>query len=62
MKTRPSLLATLPDEEQEVLVLHHCQGWTLAEIGAELDRTVPSIAGLLRRGLARLRERFDRPG
>jgi len=51
-------MASLPEEEQEVLVLHHCQGWTLAQIGAEVSRSVPAVAGLLRRGLAKLRERF----
>jgi len=52
-------VAQLPEEQQEVLVLHHCQGWSLEEIAKHVERTVPSVAGLLRRGLARLREQMD---
>jgi RNA polymerase sigma-70 factor (ECF subfamily) len=56
-----TLVADLPEEQQEVLVLHHCQGWTLDKIATHMERTVPSVAGLLRRGLARLRERLEGP-
>jgi RNA polymerase sigma factor (sigma-70 family) len=56
-----TLVAELPEEQQEVLVLHHCQGWTLERIAAHMERTVPSVAGLLRRGLAKLRERMAGP-
>ena len=53
-----SVVADLPEDQQEVLVLHHCQGWSLEQIGTHLGRSVPSVAGLLRRGLACLRERL----
>ena len=56
-----TLVADLPEAEQEVLVLHHCQGWKLAKIAEHMERTLPSVAGLLRRGLARLRERLGGP-
>jgi RNA polymerase sigma-70 factor (ECF subfamily) len=56
-----TLVAELPEDQQEVLVLHHCQGWQLDKIAAHMERTVPSVAGLLRRGLAKLRERLSGP-
>jgi RNA polymerase sigma-70 factor (ECF subfamily) len=52
------LLAKLPDDQQEVLVLKHCLGLKVAEIAEETSRSVASVAGLLRRGLKRLRELF----
>jgi RNA polymerase sigma-70 factor (ECF subfamily) len=54
-----ALVSDLPEAQQEVLVLHHCQGWSLERIASHAERTVPSVAGLLRRGLARLREQLD---
>jgi RNA polymerase sigma-70 factor (ECF subfamily) len=49
-------VAALPAEQQEVLLLKHCQGLALAEIADRLGRSPASVAGLLRRGLERLRE------
>jgi RNA polymerase sigma-70 factor (ECF subfamily) len=49
-------LEALPDEQREAVELHYCHGWTLAQIGQHLDRTVPSVAGLVHRGLGKLRE------
>ena len=51
-------LAGLPEEQQEVLVRKHCLGCKVAEIAKDLGCTNASVAGLLRRGLARLRERL----
>ncbi len=48
-------LARLPDLQREVLLLRHCQGWSLAEIGAHLGRSRAAVASLLRRGLQQLR-------
>jgi RNA polymerase sigma-70 factor, ECF subfamily len=48
-------LAKLPDRMREVVVLKHCQGWTLQQIAERIDRTVPAVASLLRRGLEELR-------
>jgi RNA polymerase sigma-70 factor (ECF subfamily) len=48
-------LARLPEIQREVLLLRHCQGWSLAEIGAHLGRTRAAVASLLRRGLQQLR-------
>jgi DNA-directed RNA polymerase specialized sigma24 family protein len=36
----------------------HCRGLGLQEIAAETGRTTASVAGLLRRGLATLREQL----
>jgi len=49
-------LAELPDDQREALLLRHCHGWQVAEIGKHLGRTRPAVASLLRRGLKQLRE------
>jgi RNA polymerase sigma-70 factor (ECF subfamily) len=49
-------LANLPDLQQEAIVLHHLQGLPLAEVGQQLEKTPAAVAGLLHRGLKRLRE------
>jgi RNA polymerase sigma-70 factor (ECF subfamily) len=51
-------LAELPELMREVVVLKHCQGWTLPQIAERIGRTVPSVASLLRRGLEELRNRL----
>ena len=48
-------LALLPEANRQALILRHCQGLSLAEISARLGRTPPAVAGLLKRGLAELR-------
>jgi RNA polymerase sigma-70 factor (ECF subfamily) len=48
-------LTQLPDVMREVVVLKHCQGLTLAQIGERIGRSVPAVASLLRRGLEALR-------
>jgi DNA-directed RNA polymerase specialized sigma24 family protein len=42
-----------------VILARHCHGRSLFDIAAELDRTPAAIAGLLRRGLASLRQSLD---
>jgi RNA polymerase sigma-70 factor, ECF subfamily len=49
-------LASLPSLQQEAIVLHHLQGLPLAEVGQQLGKTPAAVAGLLHRGLKRLRE------
>jgi RNA polymerase sigma-70 factor (ECF subfamily) len=51
-------LAELPDLMREVVVLKHCQGLTLQQIGERIGRSVPAVASLLRRGLEGLRTRL----
>ena len=52
-------LAGLPDEQRVALELRHLRGWTVADICNHMDRTTASVAGLLRRGLKRLREQLE---
>lgn len=49
-------LLALPAPQREAVVLHHLQGWPLSEVATELGRTPAAVAGLLHRGLRRLRE------
>jgi len=51
-----SALAQLPIDQRIVVELKHLQGWTVAEICGQLDKSEAAVAGLLRRGLMRLRE------
>jgi RNA polymerase sigma-70 factor (ECF subfamily) len=51
-------LAALPDLQREVLLLKHCQGWTVADISMHIGRTPAAVASLMRRGLQQLRERL----
>lgn len=46
----------LPADQRQVILARHCHGRSLAEIAEELDRTPAAVAGLLRRGLAALRD------
>jgi RNA polymerase sigma-70 factor (ECF subfamily) len=48
-------LAELPEAQREALVLQHWHGRSLAEIGEQLGRTRTAVAGLLKRGIQRLR-------
>jgi RNA polymerase sigma-70 factor (ECF subfamily) len=54
-------LAALPEAQQEVLVLRHLQGWPLAAISRQLGRSPAAVAGLLHRGLERLRSLLQEP-
>ena len=49
-------LAQLPEAQREALVLQYWHGLTVAQIGEQLERTPVAVAGLLKRGLRRLRE------
>lgn len=48
-------LAQLPDDELAALKLRYLENCSVADIGARLDRSRAGAAGLLRRGLDRLR-------
>lgn len=52
-------LSELPDAQREAIELHHLHGLSLAETASQLDRSYAAVAGLLRRGLSRLRELFE---
>lgn len=49
-------LMALPEGQREAVMLHHLQGWTLNEVAARLGRSDAAVAGLIHRGLRRLRE------
>jgi RNA polymerase sigma-70 factor (ECF subfamily) len=49
-------LAQLPDDQRQAVELHHLRDVSVADIAAQLGRTEASVAGLLRRGLQRLRQ------
>ncbi|MEY3172613.1 MAG: polymerase sigma factor SigH [Planctomycetota bacterium] len=49
-------LLELPEEQREAVVMKYLQGHDLPQIATTMGKTVPSVAGLLRRGLGRLRE------
>ena len=50
------VLARLPEDQARALDLKHLQGYSVEQIAQEMGRSGPSVAGLLRRGLQRLRE------
>jgi RNA polymerase sigma-70 factor, ECF subfamily len=49
-------LVQLPEDQRLAVELHHLQGCTLAEVGARMQRGKRAVAGLLFRGLKRLRQ------
>lgn len=52
-------LMNLPEAQREALVLHYFQGWTVAEISGQLERSTTAVVGLLHRGLKQLRTRLQ---
>src|SRR5262249_54515939 len=55
-------LDELPADQREAVVLHHLQGASLAALASQLGRSEAAIAGLLRRGLRKLRGLLQEPG
>jgi RNA polymerase sigma-70 factor (ECF subfamily) len=49
-------LARLPELQREAVVLHYLQAMSLAEVASQLGRSEASAAGLLHRGMKKLRE------
>jgi RNA polymerase sigma-70 factor, ECF subfamily len=49
-------LDRLPEDQRQAVELRHLRGLSVAEVSRLLDRSEPSVAGLLRRGLHGLRE------
>jgi len=54
-------LKTLPEAQRRAIELHHLQGMSLVEVAEQLGSTKPAVAGLLHRGLKKLRELLDDP-
>ena len=58
-------IARLPDEQRRAVELHHLDGIAVPEVARLMEKTTASVAGLLRRGLAELRQSLpesDWPG
>jgi len=55
-------LTQLPEAQREAIVLHQLQGCSLAMTAAVMKKTDGAVAGLLHRGLRKLREIMDSGG
>jgi RNA polymerase sigma-70 factor (ECF subfamily) len=55
-------LSSLPPDERAVVELHHLKGLPVAEVAALVGRTRPAVAGLLFRGLKKLRRLLGEQG
>jgi RNA polymerase sigma-70 factor, ECF subfamily len=56
-------MACLPPDQRQVVEMHHLKGMPLTEVAALLGRSRPAVAGLLFRGLNKLRQLLpDREG
>jgi RNA polymerase sigma-70 factor (ECF subfamily) len=55
-------LAQLPERQREAVVLHHMQGWTVAQLADHLACTEGAAAALLHRGLKQLRAQMKTGG
>lgn len=49
-------LTQLPEAQREAIVLHHLQGCSLVKTAQNMGKTDAAVAGLLHRGLRKLRE------
>jgi len=48
-------LGKLPDDQKIAVELHHFSGLTLEQVAQRMDKSIASVAGLIRRGLKALR-------
>jgi RNA polymerase sigma-70 factor (ECF subfamily) len=49
-------LTLMPEDQRQVVELHHLQGLPVAEVADRMGRTRPAVVGLLFRGLKKLRQ------
>ena len=54
-------LAKLPEDQREAVVRHHLQGESLVAVAKEMNRSKQAVAGLLHRGLTKLRDLLEHP-
>jgi RNA polymerase sigma-70 factor (ECF subfamily) len=48
----------LPEDQRRAVELRHLQGFSLVQVAAEMGRSKEAVAGLLFRGIKRLRQRL----
>jgi RNA polymerase sigma-70 factor (ECF subfamily) len=54
-------LERLPEAQRQAVELHYLRGWRLEEIASHLGRGKSAVAGLLHRGLDKLRDHLRSP-
>jgi RNA polymerase sigma-70 factor (ECF subfamily) len=54
-------LTLLPEDQRQVVELHHLKGLAVAEVAAQMGRTRAAVVGLLFRGLKKLRQLLREP-
>ena len=54
-------LTRLPEDQRQVVELHHLKGLPVAEVAAQMSRTRAAVVGLLFRGLKKLRQLLRQP-
>ncbi len=52
-------LASLPEDQRTAVILKHFHDESLAQIAEKMDRSTLAVAGLLKRGLKKLRQTMD---
>jgi RNA polymerase sigma-70 factor (ECF subfamily) len=55
-------LGALPEDQRTAVILKHFHDQSLAQIAEQMDRSTLAVAGLLKRGLKKLRETMDGEG
>ena len=49
-------LCELPEDQRKAVRLRHLEGFTLQQLAEHFDRSPEAVAGLLKRGLRKLRK------
>ena len=52
-------METLPADQREAVRLRHLEGWPLRRIAETFGRSEEATAGLIKRGMAKLRQKFQ---
>ena len=52
------IIANLPNDEANVLILHYFKNWTLAQIAASIGRTESRVSQIHRKAVERLRDKL----
>lgn len=55
-------LDELPADQREAIERHHLRGEAVAEVAQAMARTPAAVAGLIKRGMKRLRQRLEESG